>query len=82
MEENQWNRVYLNSAKHFKVGKNLWVDRLFSNAVMNGCIASMHQQLPTQNSGTIVSGPHRMLGARKSQDVKFGKHLFRSQYGW
>jgi hypothetical protein len=36
MEENQWNRVYLNSAKHFKVGKNLWVDRLFSNAVMNG----------------------------------------------
>jgi hypothetical protein len=34
-EENQWNRVYLNSAKYFKVGQALWVDRLFSNAVMN-----------------------------------------------
>jgi len=34
-EENQWNCVYLNSAKYFKVGQALWVDRLFSNAVMN-----------------------------------------------
>jgi hypothetical protein len=33
---NQWNRVYLNSAKFLKVGQSLWVDRLFSNGVMNG----------------------------------------------
>jgi hypothetical protein len=34
-EHNTWNRVYLNSAKYFKVGQSLWVDRLFSNAVLN-----------------------------------------------
>jgi hypothetical protein len=28
--------VYLNSAKYLKVGQNIWVDRLFSNAVMCG----------------------------------------------
>lgn len=34
-EMNQWNRIYLNSARYFKVGQSLWVDRLFSNAVLN-----------------------------------------------
>ena len=29
-------RVYLNSAKYLKVGKSLWVDRVFSHAVVNG----------------------------------------------
>jgi hypothetical protein len=28
-------RVYLNSAKFLKVGQSLWVDRIFSNAVLN-----------------------------------------------
>jgi len=28
-------RVYLNSAKYLKVGKSLWVDRLFSTSVIN-----------------------------------------------
>lgn len=35
-EPNQWNRVYLNSAKFLKIGQSLWVDRLFSNGVING----------------------------------------------
>src|SRR5271168_2262485 len=34
--ENDWKRTYLNSAKYFKVGQTLWVDRVFSNAVLNG----------------------------------------------
>jgi hypothetical protein len=29
-------KVYLNSAKYLKVGQNIWVDRLFGNAVMCG----------------------------------------------
>ena len=29
-------RVYLNNAKYLKLGKSLYVDRLFSNAVVNG----------------------------------------------
>ena len=33
---NRHTRVYLNSAKYLKVGQSLWVDRVFSNAVVNG----------------------------------------------
>ena len=34
-EENQFTNLYLNSAKYIKVGQNIWVDRVFSNAVVN-----------------------------------------------
>ena len=30
------NKIYLNSAKYIKVGRSIWVDRSFSNAVVNG----------------------------------------------
>jgi hypothetical protein len=30
------NRIYLNSAKYIKIGQSVWVDRTFSNAVVNG----------------------------------------------
>ena len=30
------NRIYLNSAKYIKIGQRVWVDRFFSNAVVNG----------------------------------------------
>jgi len=29
-------KLYLNSATYLKIGQNLWVDRVFSNAVVNG----------------------------------------------
>jgi hypothetical protein len=35
-ESNQKTRVYLNSAKYMKIGQHIWVDRSFSNAVVNG----------------------------------------------
>lgn len=31
----RWKRVYINSAKYFKIGSNLWVDRLFSKSAIN-----------------------------------------------
>jgi hypothetical protein len=34
--ENKNSHVYLNSAKYLKVGQNIWVDRLFSHAVISG----------------------------------------------
>jgi CxC5 like cysteine cluster associated with KDZ transposases/CxC6 like cysteine cluster associated with KDZ transposases len=34
--QNSWNRYYLNSAKYIKIGSQLWVDRFFSSAVLNG----------------------------------------------
>ena len=35
-EETCNRRIYLNSAKYLKVGQSIWVDRVFSNAVVNG----------------------------------------------
>ena len=35
-DEDQHERVYLSSAKYTKIGQQLWVDRAFSNAVLNG----------------------------------------------
>ena len=35
-EETRNRRIYLNSAKYLKVGQSSWVDRVFSNAVING----------------------------------------------
>lgn len=34
--ETKTSRLYLNSAKYIKVGQELWVDRIFSNAVLSG----------------------------------------------
>ncbi|KAF8219737.1 hypothetical protein L208DRAFT_1338113, partial [Tricholoma matsutake] len=34
-EENQFTSLYLNSAKFLKVGQSVWVDQVFSNAVVN-----------------------------------------------
>jgi CxC5 like cysteine cluster associated with KDZ transposases/CxC6 like cysteine cluster associated with KDZ transposases len=31
-----WMKLYLNSAKYLKVGQNIWVDRIFSGAVLGG----------------------------------------------
>jgi hypothetical protein len=35
-DDNNWMKLYLNSAKYLKVGQNIWVDRTFSGAVLNG----------------------------------------------
>ena len=35
------SRVFLNSARYMKIGQSLWVDRVFSNAVLSG-IYSFH----------------------------------------
>ena len=34
--ETRCQKLYLNSATYLKIGQNLWVDRVFSNAVVNG----------------------------------------------
>ena len=34
--QSEERKLYLNSATYLKVGKNVWVDRTFSNAVVNG----------------------------------------------
>jgi hypothetical protein len=33
--DGRYTRVYSNSAKYLKIGQSLWVDRVFSNAVVN-----------------------------------------------
>ena len=34
--DNTWSRYYIKSAKFLKIGQQLWVDRVFSGAVLNG----------------------------------------------
>lgn len=34
--DNKYDRVYLNSAAYIKIGQSLWVDRLFTSAVLSG----------------------------------------------
>ncbi|KIJ93686.1 hypothetical protein K443DRAFT_111653 [Laccaria amethystina LaAM-08-1] len=41
LPSNSRKRVYLHNAKYLKIGQSLYVDRIFSNAVMNG-IYSFH----------------------------------------
>ena len=36
IHEGKEMKIYLNSAKYLKVGQKVWVDRIFSNAVLNG----------------------------------------------
>jgi hypothetical protein len=33
--DGRYTRVYLNSAKYLKIGQSLWVDRVFSSAILN-----------------------------------------------
>jgi hypothetical protein len=40
-ESQNWNKYYINSAKYIKIGSQIWVDRSFSSAVLNG-IYSFH----------------------------------------
>jgi hypothetical protein len=35
VEDQGYSKVYLNSAKYLKIGQSLWVDRIFSNGVVN-----------------------------------------------
>lgn len=76
-EVNQWNCVYLNSAKYFKVGQALWVDRLFSNAIMNA-MYSFHASAAAYME--FWNNSFWMSHAEKSPAVKFGKNLFKNQY--
>jgi CxC5 like cysteine cluster associated with KDZ transposases len=44
--DNKHTKVYLNAAKYLKVGQSLWVDRIFSNAVLNS-MYSFHASAST-----------------------------------
>ena len=56
--ENDRRRTYLNSAKYLKVGQTVWVDRIFSNAVLNGTYsfhasASAYMEFWNNSFGTV-----------------------------
>ena len=56
--ENDWQRTYLNSAKYLKVGQTVWVDRIFSNSVLNGMYsfhasASAYMEFWNNSFGTV-----------------------------
>jgi hypothetical protein len=45
-EEKQFTKLYLNSAKYVKIGQSIWIDRIFSNAVVNA-MYSFHTSAST-----------------------------------
>jgi len=47
--DTQYTKVFLNSAKYLKVGQTLWVDQVFSNAVVNG-MYSFHAYMEFWNN--------------------------------
>ena len=73
--DNKYTRVYLNSAKFLKVGQSIWVDQIFSNAVVNAMYSFMHQLLLIQSFGTIAFGIISKGTPKKSPVIKFGKLL-------
>ena len=65
--------VYLNSARFLKVGSNLWVDRSFSNAVING-MYSFHA-----SANTYMQYWNNTFGSDKLCQVKIGrKHVWQT----
>ena len=54
-KDDRHTKVYLNSAKYLKVGQSLWVNRVFSNAVLNGMYSFHASASAFAEFGTIVS---------------------------
>ena len=64
-EENQFTKLYLNSAKYIKVGQSVWADRIFSNAVVNAMYnfhasASAYMEFWNNSFGTQQDVFHKM----------------------
>jgi hypothetical protein len=61
-----FSRVYLNSAKYLKIGQSLWVDRIFSSAVLKGfynlhASASAYASFWNDSYGTILQVSRRQV---------------------
>jgi hypothetical protein len=58
-----WKHLYTNNAKYLKVGQNLWVDRSFSKAVLNGMFSfhassQAYTQFWNNSFGTTITLRH------------------------
>ena len=68
--DDRHTRVYLNSAKYLKVGQSLWVDRAFSNTVLNGMYsfhasASAFTEFWNNSSWSIHGGNAKKITRRQ-----------------
>ena len=70
---NEYSRMYLNAAKYFKVGKSLWVDCVFSYAIVNG-MYSFYASTSTYTN--FWNNSFSNINLENSKIDKFGKHLF------
>ena len=63
-DNNIVSQVYLNSAHYLKVGQSLWVDRVFSAAVLNGIYgfhASSAAYTEFWNNIYLVNGTEKLI---------------------
>ncbi|KAF8869482.1 hypothetical protein BD779DRAFT_1457355 [Infundibulicybe gibba] len=63
-------RAYLNSARYLKIGQTMWVDRIFSNAVVSGMYsfhasASAYTEFWNHSFGSIQSQDNPMITRRQ-----------------
>ena len=63
--ESKHDRVYLNSAKYIKIGRKLWVDRLFTSAILSGFYhfhtsAATYASFWNSISHLVQSGTHKL----------------------
>ena len=73
-------RFYLNSAKYLKVGQSIWVDRVFSGAVIMQLTAFMLPQQHLLNSGMIASGQLRKPMQERLLDDSSGIPMCRNLF--
>jgi hypothetical protein len=76
--DNKFTRVYLNSPRYLKVGQSLWVDHLFSNAVLNS-MYSFHASAASYTEFWNNSfWSHHQGNCSKLSHRHFGKPLFKN----
>ena len=76
-EENQFTKLYLNSAKYIKVGQSVWVDRIFSNAVVNA-MYSFHASASAYMEFGIILLEHSKMCFTRCHVIRYGRPLFKS----
>ena len=77
-EESHFTKLYLNSAKYIKVGQSVWVDRVFSNAVVNAMYsfhASASAYVEFWNNSLEKHSKMCFIGCHV---IRSGRHLFKS----
>jgi CxC5 like cysteine cluster associated with KDZ transposases len=77
-DETRNRRIYLNSAKYIEVGQSIWVDRVFSNAVVNSMYSFHASASAYKEYWNNSFGMNKSFKLGRRLVATYGKHLFKS----